>query len=126
VRFLRSERKIAEKNGVVLTVALFPYIDGHLLIIPRRHVERLGELNEKEQETIFYLEKYGAKILKERLGVENIWILLREGEGIKAGKTVNHFHVHLIPYDQEVIKMGEKRLTMEPIVMAKKLRESLS
>ncbi|MBM3208844.1 adenylyltransferase/cytidyltransferase family protein [Candidatus Shapirobacteria bacterium] len=123
---LKEKYLIAEKNGVVLTVALFPYIDGHLLIIPRRHVERLGELNEKEQETIFYLEKYGAKILKERLGVENIWILLREGEGIKAGKTVNHFHVHLIPYDQEVIKMGEKRLTMEPIVMAKKLRESLS
>lgn len=120
---LKEKYLIAEKDGVVLTVALFPYIDGHLLIIPRRHIESLSQLNEREERALLSLGRKGIKLLKERLAVENVWFLLREGKGIKAGKTVKHLHFHLIPYSPEVIKMGETELKIEPIKIAKKLRE---
>ena len=119
---LKDKYLVAEKNGVVLTVALFPYIDGHLLIIPRRHIELMKDLNEKEREAVFYLSALGEKILKKQLGIENIWFLLREGKGIKVGKTVDHLHFHLMPYDPKVIKMGETELKVTPLAMAKKLR----
>lgn len=119
---LKDKYIIAEKDGVALTVALFPYIDGHLLIIPRRHIETINDLNEKEEKAIFELKALGTKLLKEKMGIENCWILVREGDGIKAGKTVLHLHYHILPYDLRVVKMGEVKLNIAPIDIALKLK----
>lgn len=120
---LKEKYLIKEENGIVLTVALYPYIDGHLLIIPRRHFTSIKNLTAEEWQTIMNLFQEGARVLKEKLGVENVWFLIREGEGIKVGKTVEHLHFHLMPYDLRVIKMGETKLTVTPLEMANKLRE---
>lgn len=121
---LKEKYLIEEKDGIVLTVALYPYIDGHLLIIPKRHLESIAELTKQEWETVLDLASKGTKILKENLGVINCWFLLREGRGIQAGKTVEHLHFHLLPYDPRVIKMGETKLTIAPLDLAKKLRSA--
>lgn len=120
---LKEKYIIDEENEVVLTVALYPYEDGHLLIIPRRHIESASQMADEERETVFDLAEQGQKLLREKLGVNNFWFLVREGEGIKAGKTVDHLHFHLMPYDPEVIKMGETELSIKPIDLAEKLRE---
>lgn len=122
---LREKYVITEKNGVVLTVALYPYVDGHLLIIPKRHIESMGELSRKEEGVVFELARTGTKLLKKKYGVENSWFLIREGDGIKVGKTVRHLHFHLIPYRPEVIKMTEVKLDILPQEVAKTLREEL-
>jgi rfaE bifunctional protein nucleotidyltransferase chain/domain len=119
---LKDKYLVAEQHNMVLTVALYPYLDGHLLIIPRRHVEALAELTDEERQTIFALYQEGARRLEKKLGLKNFWLLLREGEGIKTGKTVNHLHFHLLPYEPQVIKMGEKPLSCLPEQMAQKLR----
>ncbi len=119
---LKDKYIVDEKDNVVLTAALYPYEDGHLLIIPRRHIESMDDLNNEEREAVFDLAKKGKKLLKENQDVDNFWVLVREGEGIKAGKTVDHLHFHLLPYDPEVIKMGETELSVKPIDLAKKLR----
>ena len=49
---LRDKYVIYEENGVVLTIVLFAYIDGHCMIIPRRHVRSVKELTPVEWETI--------------------------------------------------------------------------
>ncbi len=120
---LKEKYLIAEQDEVVLTVALYPYEDGHLLIIPRRHMETLDDLTEKERKAVFDLAKKGKELLNKNLKIDNFWFLVREGEGIKAGKTVNHLHFHLLPYDPEVIKMGETELTIKPVDLAEKLRQ---
>ncbi len=119
---LKNKYLVEEKDGVVLTVALYPYIDGHLLIIPWRHIKSIQELTKTEWQAVFYLNKKGEEILRRKLGIKNFWFLLREGQGIKAGKTVDHLHFHLIPYDSKVIKMVDTKLTIKPIDMARKLR----
>ncbi len=45
---LREKFIISEDSGVVLTVNLAPYTDGHTLIIPRRHIERVDEMTDEE------------------------------------------------------------------------------
>jgi len=121
---LKEKYIIAKKGGWILTVALYPYIDGHLLIIPKKHIESIADLTKKDQEIIFYLEKKGQVLLKKALGVENFWFILREGNGIKAGKTVSHLHFHLMPYDPGVVKMVDKKLTITPLKIARKLRKA--
>ncbi len=120
---LKEKYIISKKGDWVLTVALYPYIDGHLLIIPKRHIESMADLSKKDQENIFALEKKGRELLKKSLGLNNFWFILREGKGIKVGKTVEHLHFHLMPYDSGVIKMVDKKLTTTPLKMAQKLRK---
>jgi rfaE bifunctional protein nucleotidyltransferase chain/domain len=120
---LREKYIIAEEDGTVLTVALFPYIDGHLLVIPKRHIRSIGELKAKEEQAIFKMIRVGVEQLRQKMGVENAWVLLREGRGIRAGKTVEHLHFHVLPYDTRVIKMGETKLKIQPLDLANKLRQ---
>jgi len=120
---LKEKYIIASRDGIVLTVALFPYIDGHLLVIPRRHLLTIDQLNPGEISMIFDMVGRGKKILNQGLGIENYWIILREGNGIKAGKSVDHLHFHLIPYNSTVVKMGNKKLTSTPLKMAQTLKK---
>lgn len=119
---LKDRYIIEEEDGVVLTVALYPYIDGHLLIIPRRHVETADELTEKEWGAVYKLQVLAKRLLRGKLGIKNFWFLVREGDGIAAGKTVRHLHYHVLPYDAGVIKMGETKLSMMPLEVSKKLK----
>ena len=68
---------------------------GHTLIVPKNHCQNVFELDEN---TASHLGKVAIKIatnLKEKLNLEALNILNNNGE--KAGQTVNHFHIHLIP-----------------------------
>ena len=122
---LREKYIIAEKDGVVLTVNIFPYIDGHLLIIPRRHIEDFDDCTSLEWETIKYLSTLGKKLLKRSLDVKDVWFVYRIAKGFKAQKTVAHAHAHLIPYSEKLFKWEFQKIETSPEVLADKLRSSL-
>jgi ATP adenylyltransferase len=121
---LREKYIIAEKDNVVLAVNLYQYIDGHLMVIPRRHFEDLTETTEKEWQTILYLAKLGIKLLRERLAIEEVWFLDRAPGGFTAGKTVSHAHAHLIPFSPKLFQWKFQQVKMHPEELAKKLREN--
>lgn len=91
---LKSNRIIRKREKAYLTNALAPYCKHHLLVIPYRHVEEFGDLNDEEKKDIDRLLISGMKSLK-LLGHNGCNILLRNGENI--GKTIKHLHYHLIP-----------------------------
>ena len=70
---------------------------GHLLIIPKRHVQRLSELNDREVKEIFkLLGKYQDKIL-DKLG-NGTEIRQNYKPYLENSEThVNHLHFHLVP-----------------------------
>ena len=70
---------------------------GHLLIIPKRHVQRLSELNDREVKEIFeLLGKYQDKIL-DKLG-NGTEIRQNYKPYLENSEThVNHLHLHLVP-----------------------------
>ena len=69
---------------------------GHLLVIPKRHVEKISELNEKERKELFdVMIKYQEKILKHFSGCD---IRQNNRSFQKQGTLkVNHLHIHLQP-----------------------------
>lgn len=117
---LRGKYLIDEVNGVVLSVNLFPYIDGHLVIIPRRHIEELLELTNKEWEAVKILTERALVLLGKAYGIRDLNFIFREGE--KSGKTVWHLHFNLIPYKEELIDWHYQKISKEPIKVAKTLR----
>jgi len=68
---------------------------GHALLVPKRHVSRLEELNEEEASQIAKSLKNVMSILKEKLNAGGFTIAIDNGEF--AGQEVKHLHVHIIP-----------------------------
>lgn len=90
-----SERIIDDDAlGVVIRDG-FPISLGHTLIIPRRHVGSLFEINTDECKALWsLLEAAKARLDREyRPDAYNIGI----NDGAAAGQTVPHLHIHLIP-----------------------------
>ena len=63
---------------------------GHLLLVPRRHVERPGALRDEEAERIGLWLCRGSRLLETRLEAEHVyWARLGDGWA--------HLHFHLVP-----------------------------
>ncbi|MDK2921967.1 MAG: adenylyltransferase [Desulfonauticus sp.] len=74
----------------------YPYMSGHIMVTPYRHVSCLTQLNSLELEEIMNYLQISTKILKEVFKPEGINIGLNIGEAAGAG-IEEHLHFHLLP-----------------------------
>ncbi len=118
----QKHHEIYEENGIYMTVPAYAYIDGHLLVIPRRHVRSVKELTAEEWETmrkLFYLAK---KMIRETYGIKGMQIVQKDGRD--AQSTVEHLHVHCIPFDgPDLSTWNYRELQHTPYENAEKYRE---
>lgn len=95
----RDKYNILEENGIVLTINTFAYIDGHLMIIPRRHVKSVKELTDTEWGTVRKMMYIAKKMIRKVHDIKGLQYIIRDG-GIEAQSTVSdHLHIHCIPFD---------------------------
>jgi diadenosine tetraphosphate (Ap4A) HIT family hydrolase len=73
----------------------FPITNGHTLVLPKRHVQSLFELEENELHEIYKLLKKARNTLIDELGCDGFNVGINDG--VSAGQTVPHVHIHLIP-----------------------------
>jgi len=73
----------------------YPVTEGHLLIIPNRHVPNYFLLTADEKTALWVLVDEGKKLLEECFKPDgyNVGINI----GADAGQTITHCHIHLIP-----------------------------
>ena len=86
-----------EENNVYMFVPSYAYIDGHILIAPQQHITSLKELTPGQWETMrkmFYIAK---KMIREVHGIKGMQIIQKDGRD--AQSTVEHLHVHCMPFD---------------------------
>lgn len=95
---MREKYIFFEENGVVMTITLYAYIDGHLLIVPRRHVQSVKELTPEEWETIRKFMYLAKKVIREVHGIKGMQFVQKDGAD--AQSTVAHIHFHCVPFDQ--------------------------
>lgn len=73
----------------------YPVTPGHLLIIPFRHVSSFFSITEEEHAAMWNLVRLGKQYLDENFQPEGYNIGINDG--VVAGQTVMHLHIHLIP-----------------------------
>ena len=71
-----------------------PVAPTHLLIIPKKQIEKISDANEEDQNLLGHLFLVAGKIAKE-LGIENAFRLV-VNNGAGAQQTVFHLHIHLL------------------------------
>ena len=79
---------------------LGPATRGHALILPKEHYANVIALPEERTAKAFILAKKMAAKMMETLHCDGVNIV--QNNGVAAGQTVFHFHIHLIPrYDKD-------------------------
>jgi ATP adenylyltransferase len=73
----------------------FPYNNGHLMIVPKRHCTDLEELNINEFQELFDVMKISTQALKASLSPHGFNIGFNIGKAGGAGK--DHLHLHVVP-----------------------------
>lgn len=82
-----------------------PILPGHSLVIPTKHVTSLLQLSEEEISNFFlFARKVTSFICKVYESDAYDWSLQ---EGIEAGQSVEHLHLHIIPRKTGDMKEGE-------------------
>lgn len=121
---MRDKYIFFEESGMVMTVALFAYIDGNLMIVPRRHVKSVKELTPEEWETARKMMYLAKKLIRKVHGVKGVQYLLRDG-GIVAQSTVSdHLHIHCIPFDApDLNTWNYRQLSYTPLENANLYKE---
>lgn len=122
---LNEKYVVYEENGVVLTVALYAYIDGHIMIIPRRHIRSVKELTELEWETMRKFMYIAKKMIRSIYGIKGMQIIQKDGA--EAQSTVEHLHFHCMPFDAPDLNVWNyRKLTNTPLENAELYRHKKS
>jgi len=97
----KRSKTVKEGKSVIVILSNPRLVDGHLLVIPKRHVEKLSQLSKKERDelvdtVIEFQEKILSKFSSGCDVRQNCRPFLKESE-----VKVDHLHIHLLPREFE-------------------------
>lgn len=84
-----------EDEHVVAFKDINPQAPVHLLVIPKRHIPRIGDITESDKETLFYLIQASTE-LAQKFGIAEEGYRVVMNSGDNGGQTVYHLHAHVM------------------------------
>jgi histidine triad (HIT) family protein len=113
-----SSHKIYEDEKVLAILDLSQATPGHTLVMPKNHLENIFELDDETAQHLFSVVKKICNHYKDTIpNLKGINLLNNNME--RAGQTVMHYHMHILPrysYDDlENMKFTEHKLDLTEI-----------
>ena len=81
---------------VALMLNLYPYINGHMLVVPYAHVSDLVELDDETLTDMMLLTTKGLRLLQTAMSPHGFNVGLNLGQAAGAG-IQDHVHIHIVP-----------------------------
>jgi ATP adenylyltransferase len=92
----RGDLIIARGRLSFVVLNLYPYNNGHLMIVPTRHVPNLASMSIDEQTDLMRLTRHAEIALTEAYSPHGLNIGINLGKAAGAG-VADHLHVHVVP-----------------------------
>jgi ATP adenylyltransferase len=122
---LSDENLVVEQNRLSFVVMnLFPYNNGHLMVVPKRHLSKISELNDEE------LLECSRKLQQ----LERALIDIMQPDGFNIGLNIgrvsgagvdSHIHFHIVPRwngDTNFMPvLGEVKVISQDLLITKKM-----
>jgi len=110
----------------IITVNLYPFNPGHLMIFPSRHIEDITELTHEEAADIHDLTIKAVKALRDEFTPAGFNIGYNIGRG--SGASIDHIHQHIVPrFNNEIgfidVLGGAKVFVVDPILLMERLKK---
>ena len=93
---LKEALVLYRSRKMMIVLNKYPYNNGHLLIMPRRHIGELDKLSDLELQGSQVLLKHAIRILKKVYQPQGFNVGLNLGSVAGAG-IPDHLHYHVIP-----------------------------
>jgi diadenosine tetraphosphate (Ap4A) HIT family hydrolase len=90
-----ASRVIASDNLAMIIRDGYPVSPGHTLVIPKRHIASIADATADELRSIWSLLAEARRALD--ASMQPAGYNIGVNDGVAAGQTVMHLHVHLIP-----------------------------
>ncbi len=90
-----SSELLYEDDDVVAFKDINPQAPSHILIIPKKHIDRLTNVDDEDLITLGKMVNVAKKIAKEN-GFDKDGFRLLVNEGKNGGQTIYHLHFHLL------------------------------
>lgn len=87
---------VHEGRSCFVILNLYPYNNGHLMVVPRRHVGRLADLTSDEMDELMRLTRASEMALEARYHPHGFNMGLNLGKPAGAG-VLDHLHMHVVP-----------------------------
>jgi ATP adenylyltransferase len=91
-----SDLVLARGRVSYVILNLFPYNNGHLMVVPNRHIGSLAAMTREELDEVMRLTRHAEIALSEAYVPQGINVGINLGRPAGAG-IVDHLHVHLVP-----------------------------
>ncbi len=95
VRGEREAHRVYENAYSLAFLDIHPLADGHTLVIPKAHYERLEDVPPNEIGKIFEAVRKVTEAVQKAMGAPASTIGINNGRA--AGQVVAHLHVHVVP-----------------------------
>jgi len=93
-----ADEPLVVRRGRTAFVILnkFPYNNGHLMVVPNRHVGRLADLSEPELSEFMSLVQSAERVMTGVYAPHGFNMGLNLGRAAGAG-VLDHLHMHVVP-----------------------------
>ncbi len=85
--------KLYEDDMVIVIMDAYPDVDGHVLVIPKKHYESLMDIPD---DLLVHINKIAKKYITQimtRLNAKSLSLCVNYGES----QMIKHYHLHLLP-----------------------------
>ena len=103
--------KCAENEEFYAFLDINPLVKGHTLVIPRREVDYIFDMEDDE---IGRFQVFAKKVAR---AIKAAFPCIKVGEAV-LGLEVNHAHIHLVPMQSEKdLNFSNEKLSLQPSEM---------
>jgi len=113
----------------IVTLNLYPYNPGHLLIFPKKHIEDIRHYGKQELIRLNELTNYFLNVLDQTH--KPCGYNIGYNMGLEAGASIKHLHLHIIPrYPHEIglvdLIAGKRVLVENPEETMEKIKKQIN
>lgn len=86
---------VYQDNQIVAIKDIDPKAPIHILIVPRKHIPSLNDLDEGDSDLMGHIFMVAATLAKDK-GIAEKGYRIVNNCGVEGGQTVEHIHFHLL------------------------------
>lgn len=114
--------KVAENEQFLAFLDISPLAKGHTLVIPKKEVDYIFDIQDKEYQELFLFAKKVATAIKKVVPCKKVGIAV-------IGLEVAHAHIHLVPinevfdldFKKEKVKLSKEELAEVASLISKEV-----
>lgn len=84
---------VLDEPGLMAFLDIRPLFPGHVLLVPKAHVETLADVPEDTVPPLFLAAQRLSRAVEKGLGAEGTFVAMNN----RVSQSVPHLHVHVVP-----------------------------